>query len=107
MEEQEKLPAPPTLAYRVDQKTPSKELKNIMDDYSKRSKAYRKAVGQHWNNGQGNKTVLKYQYKQLLQVYQEFKKKATAEGVFAQPVPALSPVPIRAKKVLSLQHKRP
>ena len=106
-EEQEEFPAPPAIAYLVHHKTPSKELKNIINDYSKRSKAYRKAVGQHWNNGQGNKTVVKNQYKELLLVYQEFKKKATAEGVFAYPAPAFSSMPARAKKVLPLSQQRP
>jgi len=89
---QSELPLPPILAYRIHGKDMSKELKRVVDDYKKRSKAYRIGVSNYSNDKKGSKESLDNSYNELIEVYEKFEKMAIAEGVFVQPPPPASPL---------------
>lgn len=91
MREQADFPASPNLAYRVDQKPLSKELKKLVDNYAKKRKSYQNAVKDYLNHGKGNKDKIHSIYANLLEAYGKYKIMANDEGVFAYPSPAFAP----------------
>ena len=85
------FPAPPNLAYRIDQKPLSEELRKLVDNYANKRKGYRKSVAGYISNGKGNEDDIHDLYKQLLKAYNQYKVMANDEGVFAQASPAFAP----------------
>ncbi len=90
-EPQTDFPAPPNLAYRVDQKPLSNKLKRLLDKFAEKRELYRNAVKDYLNHGKGNEDKIQDIYRNLLEVYDEYKVMANDEGVFAQAVPVFAP----------------
>ena len=86
------LPDPPNLAYMLDQKPLTKELKKMVDNFGKKRMSYQNAVKDYLNNGKGNVNKIYAMYANLMEAYDEYKVMAIDEGVFAQPVPPLAPM---------------
>ena len=83
-------PRVPMIAYRTDQGPISAELKNLVDSYAKLKKSYYDGVIRFVEHKQGSKEQLMHQYTQIMDLYKNYTKLATEEGVYALPEPSMS-----------------
>nr|WP_299383059.1 M56 family metallopeptidase [Allomuricauda sp.] len=82
-------PRAPAISYLINKNPMSSELKALVKKYVEKRKNYYDGVVRLVMHDQGNKEQLKHEYKELMALYENYKKLANKEGVFARPEPGM------------------
>ncbi|TMU54508.1 M56 family metallopeptidase [Flagellimonas algicola] len=85
-------PRVPMIAYRIDNGPISRELKKLVDSYSKKRRSYYDGVIRFVEHKQGNKEQIMHEYNEIMGLYESYRKLAKEEGVFAWPEPSMAPM---------------